>query len=52
MVSELVQGKELHQDVLQRVAAERRRTRKSESTEAMEAFKVGEYVLVARPRRR
>lgn len=52
MLSELgkAQG-ELHQDVLQRVVAERERSRKCESAGVVEAFSIGDYMLVARPRK-
>ena len=54
MVAELVQTQEeLHQEVLQRVAMERQRSRAiaSESAGVLEEFQVGDYVLVARPRK-
>ena len=52
MLTELVRAQEaLHQDVLQRVVAERERSRKSDSVGMLEAFAVGDYVLVARPRK-
>lgn len=52
LVSELVQAQEkLHQHVLWRVAAERRDSWGSESAGVMEAFQVGDYVLMAQPRK-
>lgn len=54
MVTELVQTQEKrHQEVLQRVAMERQKSRAiaSESAGGLEDFQVGDCVFVARPRK-
>ena len=47
MLTELVRAQEaLHQDVLQRVVAERERSRKLESAGVLEAFAIGDCVFL------